>query len=74
MTYNIISFPQSKAYASQDGVLTAAMIDDIVEEAVRGHHKKMLWQEEQEKAAVSGRHSSAKDASTFSPPPIKMAS
>ena len=53
-------------------MLTEEMIDEIVNEAVRGHHKKMIWQEEQEKAAVSGRHS-AKDASTFTPP-LSMAS
>ena len=66
---------QSTAYASDDGVVTEKMIDEIVAEAMRGHKKKIVWQQEQEMAAVSGRHStpailpsSAKDASTFVPP------
>ncbi|XP_061189891.1 ATPase family AAA domain-containing protein 3-A-like [Saccostrea echinata] len=40
---------QATAYASEDGILTEQMIDDRVDDAVRQHKKKDLWQLEQEK-------------------------
>lgn len=39
---------QATAYASEDGILTEQMIDDRVNDAVRQHKKKDLWQNEQE--------------------------
>lgn len=34
---------QAAAYASEDGVLTEAMIDARVDEAIRQHRQKMDW-------------------------------
>ncbi|CDW54409.1 DUF3523 and AAA domain containing protein [Trichuris trichiura] len=34
---------QASAYASEDGVLTEAMIDQRVEDALKQHHQKMEW-------------------------------
>lgn len=42
------SCSQATAYASEDGVLTEQMIDDRVNDTVRQHKKKDLWQYEQE--------------------------
>ena len=42
-------FFQASAYASEDGVLTEAMIDARVDDAIRAHKKKILWQERQER-------------------------
>ncbi|XP_022344766.1 ATPase family AAA domain-containing protein 3-like [Crassostrea virginica] len=39
---------QATAYASEEGVLTQQMIDDRVNDAIRQHKKKDLWQHEQE--------------------------
>lgn len=39
---------QAAAYASEDGVLTEAMIDEKVNDAIIQHQKKVLWQKEQE--------------------------
>lgn len=55
-------------------MLTEPMIDEIVAEAIRSNKKKIAWQQEQETAAVSGRHTStstvgiSKDTATFVPP------
>lgn len=35
--------PQAAAYASEDGVLTEAMIDARVADAVQQHRQKMEW-------------------------------
>lgn len=39
---------QATAYSSEDGILTEQMIDDRVNDTVRQHKKKDLWQNEQE--------------------------
>lgn len=38
---------QASAYASETGVLTEAMIDEKVDDALRSHSKKVVWQEDQ---------------------------
>ncbi|KAH3827554.1 ATPase family AAA domain-containing protein 3-B-like [Dreissena polymorpha] len=38
---------QASAYASETGVLTEAMIDEKVNDALRSHSKKVVWQEDQ---------------------------
>lgn len=38
---------QAAAYASESGVLTEAMIDEKVKDAMIAHTKKVLWQEDQ---------------------------
>jgi hypothetical protein len=43
---------QAKAYAAEDGVLTEAMIDEIVDDAIKQHERKIQWQQDQEIAAV----------------------
>lgn len=42
------SCSQATAYSSEDGILTEQMIDDRVNDTVRQHKKKDLWQNEQE--------------------------
>ena len=38
---------QASAYASESGVLTEAMIDEKVNDALISHSKKVVWQEDQ---------------------------
>ena len=63
---------QAKAYASDSGILDEAMIDEIVQEALRAHTKKEKWQHEQEKGDYLTPFKSAKN--TFVPPDFKPAS
>lgn len=42
---------QARAYASEDGVLTERMMDEIVADSVKQHARKVQWQRDQEKAA-----------------------
>lgn len=37
---------QAAAYASESGVLTEAMIDEKVKDAMKSHEKKVIWQED----------------------------
>lgn len=53
---NNISF-QAAAYASEDGVLTEAMIDARVDDAIKQHRQKMDWLRGEE------------EAKTLTPPP-----
>lgn len=46
---NDVSF-QAAAYSSEDGVLTEAMIDARVDDAVKQHHQKMDWLRGEEEA------------------------
>ncbi|XP_014783149.1 ATPase family AAA domain-containing protein 3-B [Octopus bimaculoides] len=39
---------QATAYASDDGVLTEQMIDSIVDNAIRQHSQKVLWQDDKQ--------------------------
>lgn len=69
---------QATAYASDDGVLTEAMIDARVDDALRSHEKKVLWQMEQEDPhanlrVITPAYRSAKDSVAFTPPNGKMA-
>ena len=41
---------QARAYASEDGVLTERMMDEIVADSVKQHARKVQWQRDQEKA------------------------
>ena len=41
--FPFLSF-QASAYASDDGILTERMIDIIVNNTIRQHHQKVLWQ------------------------------
>jgi len=61
---------QAAAYASADGILTEAMVDEIVAEAVRAHKKKFDWRVEQEGrvGSASSLRLSAKDLAAFTPP------
>lgn len=54
-------FPQAAAYSSEDGVLTEAMIDARVDDAVKQHRQKMDW--------LHGED----DAQTLNPPPVGAA-
>lgn len=40
---NCVCMLQAAAYSSEDGVLTEAMIDARVEDAIRQHRQKMDW-------------------------------
>lgn len=51
---------QAAAYSSEDGVLTEAMIDARVDEAVKQHQQKMDWLHAEEEAQTK----------TLTPPPI----
>eukprot|EP00105_Crassostrea_gigas_P014828 XP_011431633.1 PREDICTED: ATPase family AAA domain-containing protein 3 [Crassostrea gigas] len=66
---------QATAYASEDGVLTEQMIDDRVNDAVRQHKKKDLWQNEQEvkeEQELGAAYTSEKDrAADITPPQSK---
>ncbi|XP_008407996.1 ATPase family AAA domain containing 3 [Poecilia reticulata] len=44
---------QAAAYSSEDGVLTEAMIDARVDDAIKQHHQKMDWLRAEEEAAKS---------------------
>jgi len=62
---------QAAAYASSDGILTEAMVDEIVAEAMRAHRKKFDWRAEQEDRvapSTSPLPRSAKDFAAFTPP------
>ncbi len=62
---------QAAVYASESGVLSEAMIDERVDDALRAHGKKVTWQEEQEGAAAfdtRGHFRSSKDLKSFTPP------
>ncbi|GAB1600476.1 ATPase family AAA domain-containing protein 3-like [Argonauta hians] len=39
---------QATAYASDDGVLTESMIDNIVDNSIRQHSQKILWQDDKQ--------------------------
>lgn len=43
---------QARAYASEDGVLTERMMEEIVADSVKQHARKVQWQRDQEKAGV----------------------
>ncbi|XP_014667845.1 PREDICTED: ATPase family AAA domain-containing protein 3-like isoform X2 [Priapulus caudatus] len=67
---------QAAAYASEGGVLTEAMVDERVEDAIRQHAKKVAWQVEQSSAAgqetkLQQQYRSSKDLDAFVPPSIK---
>lgn len=66
---------QATAYASEDGVLTEQMIDDRVNDTVRQHKKKDLWQNEQEvkeEQELGTAYTSEKDrAADITPPQSK---
>ncbi|KAM4741111.1 ATPase family AAA domain containing 3 [Anableps anableps] len=44
---------QAAAYSSEDGILTEAMIDARVDDAIKQHHQKMDWLRAEEEAAKS---------------------
>lgn len=67
-SYRTLVFWQASAYASEDGVLTETMVDDIVSDALRAHEKKVLWQQDHEAGDYLTPLRSSKDASTFVPP------
>lgn len=46
--------PQAAAYASEDGVLTEAMIDARVADAVQQHRQKMEWLKTEGAEATKG--------------------
>ena len=53
---------QATAYASEDGMLTEEMIDRIVDDSIRDHEKKVMWQKEEKGEYLTPLRSS-KDAS-----------
>ena len=59
---------QSTAYASDTGVLSEAMIDSCVDDAIRSHAKKVTWQQEQESGKDIDNYTSVKNASTYLSP------
>ncbi|KAL8564956.1 ATPase AAA domain-containing protein 3-B [Nucella lapillus] len=55
---------QARAYASEDGVLTEKMVDEIVKDAIGQHARKMQWQQDetrgtQDVAAATGAATAA---------------
>ncbi|KAG9260715.1 ATPase family AAA domain-containing protein 3A [Astyanax mexicanus] len=50
---------QAAAYSSEDGVLTEAMIDARVDDAVRQHAQKMNWLQDSEGTTMSPSHQGA---------------
>ncbi|XP_013393991.1 ATPase family AAA domain-containing protein 3-A [Lingula anatina] len=64
---------QASAYASEEGVLTEAMIDARVQEVIEDHAKKMKWKENDEKETLHDTapdvFHSQKSASTSIKPP-----
>jgi len=58
---------QARAYASEDGVLSIPMMDDIVKDAVDQHAKKVAWQHGEEVSDVFYRTSKDKSSSNISP-------
>lgn len=55
---------QATAYASEEGVLTEQMINDRVNDAIRQHKKKDMWQHEQavkEELELGAAYTSEKD-------------
>lgn len=58
---------QARAYASEDGVLTIPMMDDIIKDSVEQHAKKVAWQQGEEISDVFYRTS--KDGQLSNMPP-----
>lgn len=59
---------QAKAYASEDGVLTEEMMDEIVQDAISQHARKVEWQQEQELTAQeTSVYRSGKDSASAIP-------
>ncbi|XP_076472724.1 ATPase family AAA domain-containing protein 3-like [Babylonia areolata] len=67
---------QARAYASEDGVLTEKMVDEIVSDAIQQHARKVQWQEDEAKeagaaaaaaAAKSALYRSEKDSASAIP-------
>ncbi|ELT95487.1 hypothetical protein CAPTEDRAFT_220985 [Capitella teleta] len=57
---------QATAYASEDGVLTEFMIDERVNDALIGHQKKVIWQQDQVAASYRPSLPEAGSMSTLS--------
>ena len=56
-----VGISQATAYASADGKLTTEMIDRIVDDSIRAHEKKVMWQQEEEKGEYLTPIRSSKD-------------
>ncbi|KAH9514111.1 ATPase AAA domain-containing protein 3 [Bulinus truncatus] len=65
---------QAKAYASEKGILTVEMIDEIVDEAVRQHSLKVSWQHGEITTDVFYRSSKDRLMSIMPPPVTKSTS
>ncbi|KAK0056454.1 ATPase family AAA domain-containing protein 3-A [Biomphalaria pfeifferi] len=61
---------QAKAYASEKGVLTEEMIDDIVNDSVQQHAKKVAWQHGEVLTDVFYRTSKDRHMSIMPPPQV----
>ncbi|XP_005109167.1 ATPase family AAA domain-containing protein 3-A [Aplysia californica] len=59
---------QARAYASEDGILTIPMMDDIVKDAIEQHAKKVAWQHGEETSDVFYRTSKDRLLSNMPPP------
>ena len=58
---------QARAYASESGVLTIPMMDDIIKDSVEQHAKKVAWQQGEEVSDVFYR--TGKDRHMSNVPP-----
>ncbi|KAK3736546.1 hypothetical protein RRG08_051538 [Elysia crispata] len=65
---------QAKAYASEDGILTLEMMDDIVNDAIGQHAKKVAWQEGEDISDVFFRSTKTSKQSKSSSSPVTQTS
>lgn len=60
VNHSFLSPPhKAAAYSSEDGVLTEAMIDARVDDAVRQHEQKMDWLQDSEGTTMNPSHQGA---------------